>query len=169
MSFNISSVGPAAGQTGSDQRSKPCTARGPGRRVRQDADASVKVDTFPSSPPPEVHAAMGVAADAYDKLEASGPRTELPDRLTAPASCSIEVHDLKGHVLFTASAEQGARHRVRRKPRLASIMSTNPINLSTSTSSNGSLLQITGTGVGPRHELDHHRAAGDRQVSRSRS
>ncbi len=96
MGFNISSVGPAeakqvpsSGATRS-QRSTPVPA----------TNDSVKVDAIPSAPPPEVHAARGVAADAYEKLKASG--RQLSFQIDAgTGKVHIEVHDLRGEVLFT--------------------------------------------------------------------
>ncbi len=96
MGFNISSVGPAEAKqvpsTGGARAQRSAPARA--------ADDSVKVDAIPSSPPPEVQAAMGVAADAYEKLKATGRQLsfQIDD---ATGKLHIEVHDLRGKVLFT--------------------------------------------------------------------
>jgi hypothetical protein len=102
MSFNISSVGPG--------QAKPVSSSGEVRAQRPAptapataADASVRVDTFPSEPPPEVHAAMSVASDAYDKLQAAD--RQLSFQLdSGTGKLRIEVHDLRGQVLFTVPA-----------------------------------------------------------------
>jgi uncharacterized FlaG/YvyC family protein len=64
------------------------------------ASDPVTVDTIPASPPPEVHAAMSVAATAYEKLKLSG--TELHFRIDTPSGkVVVEVHDIHGNLLFT--------------------------------------------------------------------
>jgi hypothetical protein len=97
MSFDIGSVPPAASVTASSR------AAGAGRTTAAKpafADKAVTVQTFDPSPPPEVHAAMAQAAQAYDKLQASGH--QLAFHLDAHTGhVEIEVHDLEGHVLFT--------------------------------------------------------------------
>jgi hypothetical protein len=102
MSFHISSVGPA--------EAKPVPSHGANRAQRSDptiktaiADDSVRVDAMPSSPPAEVHAAMGVAADAYDKLQASGRALSFQVD-SGTGKLHVEVHDLHGKVLFTVPA-----------------------------------------------------------------
>jgi hypothetical protein len=100
MSFNISSVGPAEAKpvpsSGASRAQRPAPAAPPS----VSEDDSVMVDTIPSSPPPEVHAAMAVAADAYDKLKATGRALSFQiDEGTG--KLHIEVHDPNGQVLFT--------------------------------------------------------------------
>jgi hypothetical protein len=99
MSFDISSVGrmPAAGAPA--RTSTPSTAAtGPVQ-----ATDTVTVDTIPASPPPEVQDAMGVAAQAYDNLKASG--SELRFKVNeATGKLSVEVHDTRGNLLFTVPA-----------------------------------------------------------------
>jgi hypothetical protein len=96
MGFNISSVGPAEARQVPSSGASRAQRAAPAAR----ADDSVRVDTIPSAPPPEVHAAMGVAADAYDRLQASGRALSfhLDD---ATGHLQISVHDLHGEVLFT--------------------------------------------------------------------
>ena len=65
------------------------------------ADTGVIVDTVPLSPPPEVHAAIKVAASAHERLAARGHQLSFKlDEGTG--TVHVEVHDLKGNVLFTA-------------------------------------------------------------------
>ena len=99
MSFDIGSVGRT-----------PATA--PSQRARTSAPAPVQaaqatdtvtIDTIPASPPPEVHEAMGVAAQAYDNLKASG--SELRFRVDdASGKLTVEVHDVHGNLMFTVPA-----------------------------------------------------------------
>jgi len=99
MGFNISSVGPS--------EAKPVPSGGATRAQRAtptassaSANDSVRVDTIPTTPPPEVHTAMGVAADAYERLKQSG--RQLSFQVDAgTGKLHIEVHDLHGQVLFT--------------------------------------------------------------------
>jgi uncharacterized FlaG/YvyC family protein len=99
MSINISSVGPPEARQVPSSGATRSQRTAPAAPSAASAD-SVKVDTLPSSPPPEVHAAMNVAADAYEKLKAEGRQLsfQLDD---ATGKLHIEVHDLHGQVLFT--------------------------------------------------------------------
>ncbi len=100
MSFDISSVGrtPAAGAPA--RTSTPSTAAS--GSSAQVAD-TVTVDTIPASPPPEVQDAMGVAAQAYDNLKASG--SEMRFKVNeATGKLTVEVHDVHGNLLFTVPA-----------------------------------------------------------------
>ena len=64
---------------------------------------TVTVDTIPASPPPEVQAAMGVAAQAYDSLQASGKGLHFKvDEATG--KLTVEVHDVHGNLLFQVPA-----------------------------------------------------------------
>jgi flagellar protein FlaG len=60
---------------------------------------------IPSSPPPEVQQAMGVAAQSYDKLQASGRglHFKVDD---ATGKLIVEVHDLHGKLMFTVPASK---------------------------------------------------------------
>jgi len=99
MSFDIAPVGrtpstaPAA--TNKTQNTAPSNA----------AQDSVTVDTIPSSPPPEVHEAMGVAAQAYDKLQAEGREMRFKVN-EGTGKLVVEVHDLHGQLLFQVPASK---------------------------------------------------------------
>jgi hypothetical protein len=98
MSFDIASVGrtpgtaPAANKT---QNAAPTDA--------VQASESVTVDTIASSPPPEVHEAMGVAAQAYDRLEAQGRQMRFKVN-EGTGKLVVEIHDLHGNLLFQVPA-----------------------------------------------------------------
>lgn len=103
MSFNIPSVAPttpspAAGSMAS--RTAPAA-----RPVSAAADAAVSLDTLPSSPPPEVHDAIAVAAQSYKQLAAINRELsfQIDDRT---GKLTVEVHDLKGNILFTVPASK---------------------------------------------------------------
>ena len=102
MSFDIASVGRIAPATG-PARTNPAS----GNAAASSATTSdpVKVDMIPSSPPPEVQDAMGVAAQAYDKLQASGRglHFKVDD---ATGKLIVEVHDQHGKILFTVPASK---------------------------------------------------------------
>ena len=67
--------------------------------------ASATVDTIPSSPPPEVHEAMVVAAQAYDRLRAAG--REMRFRVNdGTGKLVVEIHDLHGNLLFSVPASK---------------------------------------------------------------
>jgi hypothetical protein len=99
MSFDIGSVGrtptPAAAQA--SRPSAPASAPAP-----QAAD-TVTVDTIPASPPPEVHAAMGVANQAYHNLKAQGAEMRFKVN-EATGKLTVEIHDVHGNLLFTVPA-----------------------------------------------------------------
>ena len=60
----------------------------------------VTVDAIPSSPPPEVEHAMGVADQVYKNLKANG--SEVTFKIDeATGKLQIEVHDTHGRVLFS--------------------------------------------------------------------
>ncbi len=64
------------------------------------SEPSVSVDTIPAGPPPEVHAAIAVAAQAHERLAAAGQ--SLSFRVNDnTGKLTIEIHDLEGNVLFT--------------------------------------------------------------------
>ncbi len=68
-------------------------------------DEAVAVETFPSTPPPELSDAIATAAQSYDNLEAGGRRLHFA--VDPPTGrLSIEVHDLSGNVLSTATPSQ---------------------------------------------------------------
>jgi uncharacterized FlaG/YvyC family protein len=96
MSFDIGSVGrtPATAPSQTTRSSAPA----PVQAVH--ATDTVSVDTIPASPPEEVHAAIGVANQAYHNLKASG--SELRFKVDeATGKLTVEVHDTHGNLLFT--------------------------------------------------------------------
>ena len=99
MSFDIAPVGRTPGTapaaTDRTQYTAPSNA----------AQDSVTVDTIPSSPPPEVHEAMGVAAQAYDKLQAQGQEMRFKVN-PGTGKLVVEVHDLHGTLLFQVPASK---------------------------------------------------------------
>ncbi len=104
MSFDIGAVE----QTQSAAAPASATA---GAAQVQDApaveghDEAVSVDTFPSTPPPELTDAIAAAAQSYDNLEAGGRRLHFA--VDPPTGrLSIEVHDLTGNVLSTVTPSQ---------------------------------------------------------------
>lgn len=102
MSFDIASVGGVAPLPGPARTE--AAAAGSTTAPASAADP-VKVDTIPSSPPPEVQAAMSVAAQSYDKLQDSGRglHFKVDD---ATGKLIVEVHDLHGNLLFTVPASK---------------------------------------------------------------
>ncbi len=98
MSFNITAVSAAT--------SPPSVARTSPARPTQDAGAdSVMVDTIPASPPPEVHDAIAAAGQAYAQLAATDRQLHFNvDARTGQVS--VEVHDLRGNVLFTVPSSK---------------------------------------------------------------
>jgi hypothetical protein len=102
MSFNINSVGTAAAaQAAGSQPSRPA----PSTHASGAVDSAVHVDTFPSSPPPEVHDAMAVAAQSYEKLQKAGRQLSFQVN-DATGKLTVEVHDLQGNLLFTVPASK---------------------------------------------------------------
>jgi hypothetical protein len=103
MSFNINSVS-AAAAIGSTvkQVSGGVHTREQGASAM---DEAVHVDTFPSSPPAEVHDAIAVATGAHERLAQSNRAMHfhIDDRT---GQLSVEIHDLKGNVLFTVPASK---------------------------------------------------------------
>ena len=99
MSFDIGSVGrtPATTPSQTGRPSAPAPVQG------AHAPDPVTVDMIPASPPEEVHAAIGVANQAYHNLKASG--SELRFKINeATGKLSVEVHDVHGNLLFTVPA-----------------------------------------------------------------
>ena len=101
MSFDIAPVGRTPGTapaaTEKTHNSAPSHAE-------QESD-SVKVDTIPSSPPPEVHEAMGVAAQSYHKLQADGRQMRFKVN-EGTGKLVVEIHDLQGNLLFEIPASK---------------------------------------------------------------
>lgn len=96
MNFNIGSVGPAGvtpvQDNGAVRGTKPPASTA-------SAQEAVVVDALSSTPPEEVHSAMAAAAANYDKLAAVDRHISfrIDDR---SGRLQIQVHDLKGNVLF---------------------------------------------------------------------
>lgn len=101
MSFDIAAVGRTPGTapaaTDKTQSTAPSTA--------VQASDSVTVDTIPASPPPEVHEAMGVAAQSYDKLRAQGREMRFKVN-EGTGKLTVEIHDLHGNLLFQVPASK---------------------------------------------------------------
>jgi hypothetical protein len=98
MSFNITPVSAAT--------APPSAARtAPARPIQDAGSDAVMVDTIPSGPPPEVHDAIAVAGQAYAQLAATDRQLHFNvDARTGQVS--IEVHDLRGNVLFTVPSSK---------------------------------------------------------------
>lgn len=103
MSFNIPNVAPAtpsAAPGGMASRTPPAA-----HTVSGASGAAVNVDTFPSSPPPEVHDAIAVAAESYKQLAATN--RQLGFQVNGrTGKLTVEVQDLKGNILFTVPASK---------------------------------------------------------------
>ncbi len=68
--------------------------------VARTTEPSVNVDAIPAHPPAEVHEAMAVASQAHDRLAATDRALHfhVDER---SGKLRVEVHDLRGNVLFT--------------------------------------------------------------------
>ncbi len=83
-------------------RSTPPDGARPTTRGASFADHLVAVDAIPATPPDEVLNAMGVAADAYDQLAASGRQLHFGiDQ--ASGKVVVQLHDDNGSMLSTVS------------------------------------------------------------------
>ena len=99
MSFDIGSVG----RTPATASSQTPRASAPGSTRAAHGTETVTVDTIPSSPPPEVQDAIGVANQAYHNLQAQG--SELRFKVNeATGKLTVEVHDVHGNLMFTVPA-----------------------------------------------------------------
>src|SRR5262245_27862806 len=103
MSFNIDSVSAAAGAAAAT--SKASDAKQPAATGASAMDAAVHVDTFPSSPPAEVHDAIAVASQAADRLADQNRAMHFHIDDTT-GKLSVELHDLQGNLLFTVPAKK---------------------------------------------------------------
>lgn len=102
MSVDISSVAATGVPV---QVARP--AASPASRVAPagHTEAAVSVDTFPASPPSEVHDAIAVAAQSYKQL--AKQNREMQFRIDdATGKLTVEVHDLKGNLLFTVPSSK---------------------------------------------------------------
>lgn len=59
-----------------------------------------RADVIPATPPAEMLDAIGVAADVYEELEASGRRVHFD---YAPGGLRIQILDTEGELLGTVS------------------------------------------------------------------
>ena len=98
MSLNVAAVSAAT--------PLPAVGRIASAPPAQDAGSdAVIVDLSASGPPPEVHDAIAVAGKSYTQLAAADRhlRFDMDDRT---GKVSIEVHDLRGNVLFTVPSSK---------------------------------------------------------------
>jgi hypothetical protein len=99
MNFDISQI-PAT---------QPVAAAGAPRSAPQPntsvAGDSVIVDTIPPTPPAEVLQQIAAAADAYDKLLASGVQLHFETDLTS-GKLAVQVLDTHGRVIGTVPASK---------------------------------------------------------------
>jgi hypothetical protein len=104
MSFDIGAVQPSQGARPTSNTHSP-TNRVQKEPVLSTSEDAVSVDTFPSTPPPEVSAAIAAAGQAYDELAASGQFLHFG---TDPQTgqLSIELHDESGNFLSSVSPGQ---------------------------------------------------------------
>ncbi|HYZ81660.1 MAG TPA: hypothetical protein VE571_10345 [Solirubrobacteraceae bacterium] len=101
MSFDIAPIGRTPGTAPAGAEKTQSTA--PSHAVQ--ASDSVTVDTIPASPPPEVHEAMGVAAEAYDRLQDEGRQMRFKIN-EGTGKLVVEVHDLHGNLLFSVPSSK---------------------------------------------------------------
>ena len=97
MSFDIAPVGRTPGTAPAATEKTHDSA--PSHAVQ--ASDSVKVDTMP----PEVQEAMGVAAQAYQKLQADGRQMRFKVN-EGTGKLVVEIHDLQGNLLFEIPASK---------------------------------------------------------------
>jgi hypothetical protein len=104
MSFDIGGVGHTQGAV--PARSLATAAQPASSLSEPDAyQEAVAVDTLPTGPPAGVSDAIGVAAQAYDALAASG--RSLHFAIDPPSGrLTVELHDLSGNVLSTVAPSQ---------------------------------------------------------------
>ncbi len=97
MSINPISTDPTHAFSQSVREARRANAQGPAGSTED----SVTLDTIPSSPPPEVFAAMLTAARAADRLAASGHALHFD--ADAPTGLSVQLTSLDGTVLDTVA------------------------------------------------------------------
>jgi hypothetical protein len=102
MNFNIASVGPTPPSGPPVRGTAPPRAANTGALEHGDA---VRVETIPSSPPPEVLHEMSTAAGAYDRLAAAGQALHFKVDGTT-GKLHVEVHDVHGNLLFSVPASK---------------------------------------------------------------
>ena len=109
MSFNIPSVASAASTAAVRPGTTASNAASAGTTKSNAVDTAVNVDistgAIPASPPPEVHDAIAVAAQSHQKL--ASINRELQFKINdSTGKLTVEVHDLKGNLLFTVPASK---------------------------------------------------------------
>jgi len=72
-----------------------------------DVDAALNA-MVPATPPPEVEAAISVAAQAYDELNATGQQLHFGET-PSDGKLAVELQDLSGAPLSTISASEALR------------------------------------------------------------
>ena len=97
MNFDIGAIGRPQGPAPAQSAAKvpPPAELEAGATTHGEA---VEVDTFPASPPPEVSAAISVAAQAYDNLAAQGKHLHFSVNQET-ARLTIQVVDKSGNVV----------------------------------------------------------------------
>ncbi len=113
MSFNISSVGvDAAAQTQATASTSATQASQAGSSVASDdavsVDVSVGPATIPDSPPPEVHHAIAVAAQSYQRLQSSGRQLSF-SLDSGSGALTVKLQDLSGNHISTLSVSDALR------------------------------------------------------------
>jgi hypothetical protein len=99
MNLDIAATGPAPAEQTTAGTSAPADPRDLAS-AEDISPAAVTLDTIPSSPPPEVLDAIGMAAQAPDRLAAAGQALHF--RIDArTGKVTIEVHDLDGNLQAT--------------------------------------------------------------------
>lgn len=113
MSFNISGVGvsAAASTQAPAATNSAAQATESASSVNSGDAVSVEVNvdsTIPESPPPEVHHAIAVAAQSYQKLQASG--RQLSFRLdSGSGALTVQLKDLSGNHISNLSVSDALR------------------------------------------------------------
>jgi uncharacterized FlaG/YvyC family protein len=98
MSFDIPSVGGSAPIPPTDRTRAP--GQVPTSAETDATEEPVSLDTIPAAPPPEVHDAIAVAAQAHQRLAESGRELRF-DVDETTGKLSVTVHDENGNVLST--------------------------------------------------------------------
>ncbi len=113
MSFNISSVGvdagaPLEGSAGANatQSSEPVRSVASGDAVS--VDVSAEPTTVPDAPPPEVHHAIAVAAQSYQRLQSSGQQLSF-SLDSGSGALTVKLQDLSGNHISTLSVSEALR------------------------------------------------------------
>lgn len=113
MSFNISAVGvDAAAQTqAATTTSATQASQAAGSVASEDAvsvDVSTEPATIPDTPPPEVHHAIAVASQSYQKLQSSGRQLRF-SLDSGSGALTVKLQDLSGNHISTLSVSDALR------------------------------------------------------------